>query len=376
MVPSFKSHFGRFLALQGEKLHFAAHSHHFWPDVTLEAHQQVWLDAAQHVDEKWDFIFSVLIPKVQQQVARELGLSNPKTLVFAPNTHELVLRILSCLPANPHIVMSDAEFHTLERQTRRLEEAGQAQVTRVPSMPFETFETRLAAAAAGADVVFVSQVFFNSGHALDVKALVSQLPAKPLVVIDGYHGFCAVETDLSQVEQRAFYMAGGYKYAMAGEGACFLHVPLSAPQRPINTGWFAGFGNLQEKIGNEVLYAKDGHRFFGATFDASGLYRLRASLNWREFHSVSTTLTRTRAQQLQQQLMQSVARTWLAETSLIETPRRGLFLTFQAEQAQNLCDEFKKQSIAVDARGDRLRIGFGLYTDESDVEKLVTRIAK
>ena len=38
-------------------------------------------------------------------------------------------------------------------------------------------------------------------------------------------GFMARPTDLSDIADRAFYLAGGYKYAMAGEGCCFLHCP-------------------------------------------------------------------------------------------------------------------------------------------------------
>lgn len=48
---SLKPHFRRFLEAQPARLHFAAHSHHPWPDVTFEAQQQAWLDAATHQDE-------------------------------------------------------------------------------------------------------------------------------------------------------------------------------------------------------------------------------------------------------------------------------------------------------------------------------------
>ena len=37
------------------------------------------------------------------------------------------------------------------------------------------------------------------------------------------------------------YLAGGYKYAMAGEGACFMHCPPGFGARPRNTGWYASF---------------------------------------------------------------------------------------------------------------------------------------
>ena len=75
--------------------------------------------------------------------------------------------------------------------------------------------------------MFVSQVFFNSGYALpDIDALVDAVATpERLVVIDGYHAFLALPVDLSRIADRAFYLAGGYKYAMAGEGACFMHCP-------------------------------------------------------------------------------------------------------------------------------------------------------
>src|SRR6185295_14885913 len=100
-----------------------------------------------------------------------------------------------------------------------------------------------------------------------------------VVVIDGYHGFMAVPTDLSAVAGRAFYLAGGYKYAMAGEGVCFLHCPQGYGPRPRDTGWYAGFSALEKGAGG-VPYANDGIRFLGATFDASGLYRFNAVQDW------------------------------------------------------------------------------------------------
>ena len=69
-------------------------------------------------------------------------------------------------------------------------------------------------------------------------------PEGPWVVVDGYHGFMAAPTDLSAVADRIFYVAGGYKYAMSGEGAAFLHAPPGFCPRPVVTGWYAEFGAL------------------------------------------------------------------------------------------------------------------------------------
>ena len=101
-------------------------------------------------------------------------------------------------------------------------------------------------------------------------------PEGPWVVVDGYHGFRAVPTDLGPVADRIFYVAGGYKYAMAGEGAAFLHAPPGFGPRPRISGWYAEFGDLEGPPGG-VGFARDATRFFGATFDVSGVYRFAAA---------------------------------------------------------------------------------------------------
>jgi len=65
-------------------------------------------------------------------VARELHLPSPDTVVFAPNTHDLLLRIVSGLERKPvRILSTDGEFHSFRRQAQRWEEAGEAVITRV-----------------------------------------------------------------------------------------------------------------------------------------------------------------------------------------------------------------------------------------------------
>lgn len=377
---AFKAHFSRFFDAAPGRLHFAAHSHHPWPDVTFEAHQQAWRDAATYADDKWDHVFGALIPQTQALIARELGLSDPSTLVFAPNTHELVLRLLSCLPERPRVVTTDAEFHSFERQLRRLEEDGLAQVTRVPTEPFDTLSQRLVdeATVQRAQLVFVSHVFFNSGAVLrDFEATVLAMPPDALVVLDGYHGFCAVPTSLRAVEARCFYLAGGYKYAMAGEGACFLHVPKAQAWRPRNTGWFAAFGALQEKQAGRVPYAPGAAAFWGATFDPSGLYRLRAVLEWREQVGLSTEATRTHAHALQRRFIAGLSSAHPVKEAQLVVPvteaHRGQFLTFRTDEAKALCAQLKARHVTTDARDDRWRLGFGPYQDEADVEALLSR---
>src|SRR5262249_61653245 len=91
-----------------------------------------------------------------------------------------------------------------------------------------------AARAGGPDLVFLSQVFFNSAATAGSLDAIAQAvaDAQTLVVFDGYHGFMALPTTFVASADRAFYLAGGYKYAMAGEGGCFIPCPGGFCLRP------------------------------------------------------------------------------------------------------------------------------------------------
>ncbi len=140
----------------------------------------------------------------------------------------------------------------------RLEEQGWAIVTRIPLEPLDSFPDRFSrvAAAGGNHLVYFSHVAYDSGYVVpDLSAVVNAVPDRSTaVVIDGYHGFMALPTDLGAMAERSFYTAGGYKYAMAGEGVCHLHCPPGFADRPVDTGWLAGFGALEEGTGQEVSY--------------------------------------------------------------------------------------------------------------------------
>ena len=376
-----RSHFSRFLNAAPERLHFAAHSHHPWPDVTREAHLQAWDDASRLIDDKWEHVLGPVFGEFRAHVAGHLNLPDPGTIAVAPNTHEFLKRILSCLPADrpARILTSDGEFHSFSRQIARLEESGLACVTRVPVEPFASFEDRFCAAAGDAfDLVFVSQVFFNSGFAADARRLVEAAGDDAMAVIDGYHGFMARATDLSTVAGRAFYIAGGYKYAMAGEGACFMHCPPGWGSRPRDTGWYAAFGDLSAARQGQVGYSHDGWRFMGATFDPSGLYRLNAVMRWLASEGITPAIVHAHAKALQQHFLHHVADIpLLAEASLVVPPdemRRGNFLTFETPEAQSLYARLKRQHVITDVRGHRLRIGFGLYQTLEEVDELVRRL--
>ncbi|HRP12634.1 MAG TPA: class V aminotransferase, partial [Terricaulis sp.] len=279
-MKSYKHLFSRALAAAPGRLHFAAHSHHLWPDASFEGHMAAWDDAAAYADKKWDKIFGEVMPKAQENIARELNLPDPATIGFAPNTHELLMRLFSARKPGPvEVLTSDGEFHSFRRQAARWAETGWVKTRIVPCEPFETFTQRFIAAMRekAPDIAFLSHVMFKSGLRFDgadeLAALAS--PEGTWVALDLYHSFMALPCDFGAVADRVFLLGGGYKYAMAGEGAGFIHAPPGYAPRPSYTGWFADFVAIEAKQ-QGVAYSEDGGRFLGATFDATGLYRFNA----------------------------------------------------------------------------------------------------
>lgn len=375
------------------KLHFAAHSHHPWPDATREAHVQAWDDAVSHLDLKWDLVFEKVFPEARSHLVRLLGLSQKyasgESLVFAPNTHELVRRLFSCLPAfkaggpEVSVLTTDSEFYSFAGQLQNWERHERVQVTRVPALSFADFEERFIKAFDGQDVVFLSRVLFNSGYTFtQFKKLLSVVESSPdtLLIVDDYHGFCAVPFELGPFEDRIIYLAGGYKYATTGEGACFMHVPQhwSHVLQPMDTGWYTTLGTPQTQNTAAV-------KFSGATFDPTPWYRFNAvqrlwqaqGLDVKKIHDYVLTLERHFLAQLEGSSALSKKLPWiLSKThSGLNAPQFGHFVTVQTEQASQWQSElWKSQSVLTDCRGDRLRFGFGIYHTEQEINVLIKRL--
>jgi len=384
---SFKPLFSRSLSADPERLHFAAHSHHLWPDASFEGQIEAWTDAARLADGKWDRVMDEVWPEAQAHVARELGTGAPDAVAFSSNTHDFLIRLVTAAPrrnsAPLRVLTSDGEFHSARRQFARWTEEGSIVLERVAAEPFDSLSERFLAAAQsdGHDLVLVSQVLFGSGRIFDRADELAALgrPQGPWVAIDGYHAFMALDRPFDErAAATAFYLGGGYKYAMSGEGCAFLHAPAGFGPRPPVTGWFAEFEDLSLPPGS-VGYAKDARRFLGATFDPSGLYRFNAVQRMLQENGLTTGRISAYVASLQQQLLGIIENTALAEAELLnphDAAAHARFLAFRSPNAQRWYAELKAQNCITDVRGDVLRIGFGIYQDEEDVERLLEMLGE
>ena len=356
----------------------AAHSHHLWPDASFDGQVQHWEDAARLADRKWDKVMGEVFPEAQRQVAAELGTGMPNAVVFASSTHDFLIRLVAATPrANPaklRVLTSDAEFHSARRQFARWAEEGWLELDTVAAKPFDDFSGRFldAARRGNHDLVLVSHILFSSGRLFgEIEQLAALGKAEgPWVVIDGYHAFMALESPFGKTAaQSAFYLGGGYKYAMAGESCAFLHAPPGFGPRPPITGWFAEFEDRSLPPGS-VGYATDASRFMGATFDSSGIYRFNAIRRMLADEGLTTAKINPRIERLQHILLDAIAGTPLGAAELLnplDGEPHARFLAFRHTNAPRWYEALLARNCITDVRGDVLRVGLALYHDDEDI---------
>jgi selenocysteine lyase/cysteine desulfurase len=92
-------------------------------------------------------------------------------------------------------------------------------------------------------------------------------------------------------------------------------------------------------------------------------------------HQLTTARISAHCEGLQQQLLAGTASTPLASADLLnplENRPHARFLAFRSPDAQRWYAALKAQNCITDVRGDVLRIGFGIYQDEGDVDRLIS----
>jgi len=356
-----------------ELIHMAAHSHHYWPDITREAIEEAYQDAMSLVDLKWNKIFSEVVPLTQKLMSKILHFSRPADIAFAPNTHELLVRMISSLPTHKkkRILTTKHEFHSANRQFQRLNEEEDYEIDFV-----ESNELVSSIRKYNYDMIYVSHVFFDSGFILEDKVIEDIIKYKEhaLFLLDGYHSFCAIEVDLSKWEDELFYLSGSYKYVQAGEGLCFMTMPKECKLRPRNTGWFASFDTL-ESPAQRVEYSDNGYRMSGATRDFTPHYRFNKVWNSFFEQEINIKVIDSYIKNLQQQFLDALK----DHQSILCTDltKIGHFITFKTNShahSKEIYEKLLAQDILTDFRGNSLRFGFGMHMNSQKIKILVEKM--
>jgi kynureninase len=383
-------HYTRFRV--SERLLLTGHSHQAWPDVSFEAQQQAWLDAAHHVDRKWE----VAEGKAERFREALAALLDDQTgfVALGRSTHELVTRLLSALPlaARPRLLTTNGEFHSIRRQLDRLSEEG-VEVVKVSALPASTQAERLVSEVNDRTAgVLVSRVLYQNAHI--VPGLGSVLEACTRVgaelLVDAYHSTNVAPLSVSQEGlEGAFIVGGGYKYMQMGEGNCWLRCPRDCRLRPVLTGWFSEFGTISDdktESGRSegeirVPYGDGPARFAGATYDPSSHYRAAAVLDFFAEQGLSQDRLRACSQH-QIGLLATEFDALDLDPVVVDRDRSvpleslGGFLALTSPDAARIADALARLGVSVDYRGSVLRLGPAPYLTDEQLREAVSALGK
>ena len=378
------AHYSRFRV--ADRVLLTGHSHQAWPDVAFDAQKQAWLDAAEHVDDKWGRAFAVA-DEVRAGYRRVLDEADGH-ITLGQNTHELVIRFLSALPlgARPRLVTTDGEFHTVRRQLDRLESEG-IEIVRVATRDGVGADGSGAVAdmlAAAVDdrtaAVLVSSVLFRDARIVEGLGEVASACARvgAELLVDAYHSLNAVPFSVVEMGlQDAFVVGGGYKYCQLGEGNCFLRFPRDCTLRPVLTGWFAEFGTLTQAPGDGGVAYGEGHlRFAGSTYDPVSHYRAASvfrffreqGLNARRLREISLAQIRRLAAGVDALELDPAV---LTRDRSVPLSCRGGFLALETPRAGEIACKLRGRSVYADSRGSVLRLGPAPYVTDGQLDEAV-----
>ena len=367
-----------------ERVLLTGHSHQAWPDVSLDAQQRAWRDAAEFVDGKWDRAAEQA--SLVQAGFRRL-LSDPAgTMALGQNTHELVTRLLSALPLADRqtLIKTDGEFHSIRRQLDRLGEAGLTIVT-VPAHPVDTLAERIVRVIDDrVACVLVSSVLFETAEIVPGLELVARAADRygASLLVDAYHHLNVVPFDIRALGlQSAFVTGGGYKYCQLGEGNAFLRVPEGCRLRPVITGWFSEFADLEaHTAAGRVAYGEGAARFAGATYDPTSHYRAAAVFAFHDQYGLT-------AERLREVSVRQVGILMRGFESLDVDPRRASvvpipqerragFLAIRTPHAEALARTLRAHGVFCDHRGEILRLGPAPYVSDTQLNHAIEALSE
>jgi len=277
--------------------------------------------------------------------------------------------VLNTYDRVPRVVATRGEFDSLDLILR--EYARRGRVTLAFVEPDErglfTAPDMLKAIAAGADLVVVSQVMFQTGQAMPelAKIVAGAHAAGARVLLDVYHSLGVFPVDLAALDVD-FAVGGSYKYLRGGPGACFLHVAprhLDARLATLDTGWFAKDSPFTYARPDPPRYAAGGDAWLESTPAVLPLYQARAGQRFTQ--AIGVARLREYSLELQRRLVTLLAQRGVAAQG--GTVDRGAFVTVRDRAAPALSAALEARGIVTDARGEWLRLCPDVLTTDKEM---------
>jgi kynureninase len=309
-------------------------------------------------------------------VAELIEAPGPQCIVPKANAGQGLRAVLNRSDRQVRIVSTRNEFDSVDVILKAYAAHGRIQIEWV-SPRFgrrycaEDFEPAL---RAGADLVVVSMVFFDTGQLLtDLDSIVAMAHAQGAeVLVDVYHAVGVVPVDV-QALGVDFAIGGSYKYLRGGPGAAWLFVhPDRLEARTLDIGWFAASDPFAFERYDRPNFAGGADGWLDSTPAVLPFFQARAGLEF----VLAMGVERLRDYSLEQQALLIERLSQNGITTLAGEQRNGAFIVIQTPQAAIAAARLRESRMTVDARADLLRLCPDVLNSSSELEEAAGRVAQ
>ena len=378
LAHTLQPHYSRFNV--ANRLLFTGHSHQAWPNAAFVGVENYMAVAANQVDKKWGFGFEKT--EIMRKYLRNFYDDPSGKYCREQNTHVLIVSWLSALDLTnkPKIITTTGEFHSMHRQLKSLETAG-IEVVYLPhendDALFESIKNELDGKTSA---VMLSRIYFETSEINSRLTDIAQLTKNagiPLM-IDDYHGTNVVPLSFTNEKlEHVYLLIGGYKYLQWGEANCFLRYPANCKLKPVITGWFSAFEQLDHPRTDGPVQFDDGdQKFATATYDPISQFRAAAVTDFFNEQGLTPQVLRNQYS-AQLSYLRSLFDEHNFEGSEIEhantrsIEESGGFLALRSPHARALREALLEKEIFTDARDQIIRIGPAPYTTSQQCEQVI-----
>jgi len=322
----------------------------------------------QRLGDAWDAWLDEMRAH-RARFARLLGVPRDDCVVPKTSAGQGLRAILNSYDTVPRVVATRGEFDSIDMILRHYARRGRIALSFVEAREDGEFaaDDLFAATRAGADLVVVSQVVFNSGQILpELPALIAAAHAGGArVLVDVYHSLGVLPVDVAALDAD-FAVGGSYKYLRGGPGACFLYLHprhLDGSLTTLDTGWFAKREPFAYQRPDPPQFAAGGDAFFESTPAILPWYQARAG----QVFTLTVGVERLRAYSLLQQrrLVALLRERGVAAEG--GSSERGAFVIIRDPHAVELAVVLQERGVHGDARGGYLRLCPDVLTTDAEL---------
>jgi kynureninase len=314
----------------------------------------------------------------RSRVAALIHAAGPDCIIPKASAGQGLRAVLNCHDKPIRVIATRSEFNSIDLILKAYAGRGRISIEWVRPRADRRYKANDFADAfnAGADLLVVSLVFFDTGQLLsEIDAIVGMARQRRVwVLVDLYHAAGALPVDVQALDVD-FAIGGGYKYLRCGPGAAWLYAHprhLEGTLRTLDTGWFAALEPFAFERPERPSFAQGANGWLESTPAVLPFYQARAGLEF----TLAMGVERLRAYSLTQQAILTGQLEKRGIAALGASEPRGAFIVISTPKAEAAAAQLAEEGVIVDAREGLLRLCPDVLNTSEELAEAAGRIGE